>query len=296
MICEMPLTDTGRKQKSNTTKFSQPSLSMKMKPRQFLNLVTTVTMLIAGGVLRSSANDTPQAVPLVQKWSDAALITTDNDWSKVPGFVGYRGDKLTTKIGANPQTIVSDGMNSSVSVYANQSKPNTFRSGGVSEFDGIPDPVVALKGSQTASAPFLLLNLNTKGKKNVGVGYTLRDLDGSANNAVQPVAFQYRLGTNGNFTDIPAAYVADATTGPTLNTQATPVVVMLPVEAWDQYLLQVRWITANAEGNDEWVGIDDIAVVADEIAAPPTAAAADEPANSKRSVEPLRSPRDASSR
>ena len=268
---------------------------MKIKTRQLLNFAAVATTLVVSVALRSVANDTPQAVPLVQKWSDASLIATDNDWSKVPGFVGYRGDKLTTKIGVNPQQIVSDGMNSAVSVFANQSKPNSFRSGGVAEFDGIPDPVVALKGSQTASAPFLLLNLNTKGKKNVGVGYTLRDLDGSVNNAVQPVAFQYRLGTNGNFIDIPTAYVADATTGPNLATQATPVVVMLPVEAWDQYHLQVRWITANAEGSDEWVGIDDIAVVADDIPAPPTAATAEPATNPKRSAEPLRSPRDASS-
>jgi len=268
---------------------------MKTLLRQSMNLVTVMTTLVVFGTLRSLANDVPQSVPLVQKWTGAALITTDNDWSHIPGFVGYRGDKLTTKIGTNPQMIVSGGTDTSVCVLANQSKPNSFRTGGVAEFDGISDPVVALKGSQTASAPFLLLNLNTKGKKNVGIGYTLRDLDGSANNAVQPVAFQYRLGTNANFTDIPAAYIADATTGPNLSTQSTPVVVMLPVEAWDQYLLQVRWITANAESNDEWVGIDDIAVVADEIPAPPTAAAAEAPTNPKRSAEPLRSPRDSSS-
>ncbi len=114
------------------------------------------------------------------------------------------------------------------------------------------DHVIALKGSATASAPFLLLNLNTKGKKNVGVGYTLRDLDGSVNNAVQPVAFQFRLGTNGNFADLAAAYTPDATTGPNLVIQGTQVVVMLPSGAWDQHVVQVRWITANAEGNDEF--------------------------------------------
>lgn len=236
------------------------------------------------------ADNTPQTVPLVQKWSDASLIAADNDWSHVPGFMGYRGDKIASKPAINPQTILADGTESAVCVFANQGKPNTFRSGGVAEFDGIPDPCIAMKGSANASAPFLLLNLTTKAKKNVGVGYTLRDLDGSVNNAVQPVAFQYRVGTNGNFTDIPSAFVADATTGPGLNTQATPVVVSLPEATWDQALVQVRWITTNAEGNDEWVGIDDIAVVADDIAPP----SAPKPvAESKSTGQPLRSPRDA---
>ena len=207
--------------------------------------------------------------------------------------MGYRGDKLTTKAGVNPQTILADGTDSAVNVFANQDKPNTFRSGGVAEFDGISDPAIALKGSGNASAPFLLLSLNTTGKKNVGVGYTLRDLDGSVNNAVQPVAFQYRVGTNGNFTDISSAFTADATTGPSLNSQTTPVVVSLPESAWNQPCVQVRWITSNAEGNDEWVGIDDIAVVADEVSAPPVEAKAE--ADSK-AFQPLRSPRDASNR
>jgi hypothetical protein len=178
-------------------------------------------------------------------------------------------------------------------VFANQSKPNSFRSGGVAEFDGIPDPTIAIKGSANASAPFVLLNLNTKGKKNVGVGYTLRDLDGSANNAVQAVAFQYRIGTNGSFTDIPSAFVADATTGPNQNSQTTPVVVSLPATTWDQPWIQVRWITSNAEGTDEWVGIDDIAVVADEAAV--VAASEDaKSGNDNKSSKPLRSPRDSS--
>jgi hypothetical protein len=233
-------------------------------------------------------------VPLVQKWADASLITADNDWSRVPGFTGYRGDKITTKVGVNPQTLLADGTDTVVNVFANQGKPNTFRSGGVAEFDGIPDPAIALKGSGNASAPFLLLSLNTTGKKNVGVGYTLRDLDGAVNNAVQPVAFQYRVGTNGNFTDLPSAFTADATTGPSLSSQTTPVVVSLPASTWNQSFVQVRWITSNAEGNDEWVGIDDIAVVADENAPEPAAEA--RAGTDSKPFQPLRSPRDAANR
>ncbi len=222
--------------------------------------------LVGNGML---ADEVPQKLPFVQDWSDAALITQENVWSGVPGFVGYRGDKLAAKPGANPQTITADGNSSPVNVLANQKNPNTQRTGGVAEFDAIPNPCVALKGSGTAVAPMLVLNLDTKGKQNIAVGYKLRDLDGSANNAVQPVALQYRAGTNSPFVDVPAAYAPDATTGPGVATLMTPIVAVLPAAANDQAHLQVRWITANAEGNDEWVGIDEIAVIGDDFTVPP---------------------------
>ncbi len=217
------------------------------------------------------ADEVPQKLPFVQDWSNPALITTTDDWSNVPGFVGYRGDKLAPKPGVNPQTITADGNASPLNVLANQKNPNTLRTGGVAEFDGLPNQTVALKGSATASAPMLLLNLETKGKQNIAVGYKLRDLDGSVNNAVQAVALQFRAGTNSAFVDVPAAFAPDATTGPGVATLVTPIVVVLPPGANNQSHLQVRWITANAEGNDEWVGIDDIAVIGDDIAAPPPA-------------------------
>ena len=55
----------------------------------------------------------------------------------------------------------------------------------------LPDPVVALQGSGTADAPHIVLNLDTTGRANVSVAYILRDIDGTIDNAVQPVALQY---------------------------------------------------------------------------------------------------------
>lgn len=241
--------------------------SLSSTPSRVLALGHGVLVLLVA--VSAVANDKPQKMPLVQDWSTPSLITTGNDWSGGPGFVGYRGDKLANKPGLNPQTLTADGTDTPVDVIANQKSPTALRTGGVAEFDGIPNPTIALKGSATASAPFLLLNLEARGKKNLTVGYKLRDLDGSANNAVQPVALQYRTQTNAPFTDIPAAFVPDATTGPSVATLVTPIVVVLPPDADDQPLVQIRWITANAEGNDEWVGVDDIAIIADDLA--PTA-------------------------
>lgn len=199
-----------------------------------------------------------QPVPLTQNWSNTGLITTNGDWSMVPGIIGYRGDNLTASTGTDPQTILLDGSATPVDVNANRNDPDTFLSGGVTEFDGIPNPVVALNGSGTADAPHLVINLNTSGTTAINVAYNLRDLDASADNSLQRFALQYRVGNSGNYTNLPGGFVADATTGPSQATLVTPVSVTLPAAAENQPLIQVRIITANADGNDEWVGIDDI--------------------------------------
>ncbi|MBI4853875.1 MAG: VCBS repeat-containing protein, partial [Acidobacteria bacterium] len=211
-------------------------------------------------------NTTTQTLPFTQNWSNTGLITTDDNWNNVPGIVGYRGDDITNATAVDPQTLLGEGT-ITIDVIANQNNPNALATGGVAEFDGITNPSVALNGSGTADAPNIIINLNTTGFTNVNVAYNLRDLDGSADNAVQPVALQYRVGTTGNFTNVPAGFVADATSGPNLATQVTAVSATLPSAANNQSTVQVRVITANANGNDEWVGIDDINITGTAMAA-----------------------------
>ncbi len=202
---------------------------------------------------------TAQSLPFSQNWSNTNLITSDNDWSNVPGIIGYRGDNLTGTTGTDPQTILADGSATPVNVIANQTNPDTVTSGGLDEFE-ISNPVVGFQGSGTASAPNLVINVNTTGQNNITVSYNLRDIDGSTDNAVQPVALQYRVGNSGAYTNVPAAFVADASTGPSLATLVTPVAVALPAAVSNQPLVQLRIITSNAVGNDEIIGIDDIVV------------------------------------
>src|SRR4029453_14630749 len=201
------------------------------------------------------ADSTAKTVLFPQDWRNAGLITTNDNWSGVPGIVGFRGDGLTGATGANPQTIVAES--TVVNVIANQTNPNGLATGGVAEF-AITNPTIALQGSGTARAPYVQFHLNTTGVTNINVAYNLRDIDGSADNAVQPVALQYRIGNSGDFTNLPAGFVADATTGPSLATLVTPVSVTLPAACENQPLVQVRVITTDAVGSDEWVGIDDI--------------------------------------
>lgn len=205
------------------------------------------------------ADATPQVLPFAQNWSNAALIAGDDNWSGVPGIAGYRGDGLTASTGVNPGSILADGNSTPLDVNANRTDPDTFSTGGVAEFE-LTDPVVALNGSGTADAPFLQISLDTRGFAGIDVAYLLRDLDGSTDNAIQPVALQYRIGSVGSFANVPAAYVADATEGPGLAGKTTAVNVQLPADADNQPVLQIRVITSNAVGNDEWVGVDDISV------------------------------------
>ncbi len=221
--------------------------------------LAAVVAFVLGGMGVAGADTTPQNLPFSQAWTNTGLITISDDWNGVPGIIGYRGDALAATTGVDPQTILVDGTSTPIDVNANQTLPNTFTTGGVTEFE-LTDATIALAGSGTARAPFILLNLNTTGASGVNVAYRLRDLETGADNAIQPVALHYRVGNSGSFTNVPAAFVADATAGPNVAGPDIPVSVSLPAAADNQPLVQVRIMTSDAVGNDEWVGVDDIVV------------------------------------
>ncbi len=231
-------------------------------------LVCAAISLLASTVVM--ANATPQTLPYSQNWSNAGLITANDDWTSVPGVVGFLGDDASTTAtpyaGGDPQTLTAATVGTAQDVIANQAAPNTQTAGGVGEFDGIANPVVAMQGSGTADAPHLVLTLDTTGSSGITVAYNLRDIDGSVDNSVQPVALQFRVGNSGVFTNVPAAFVADASSGPSLATLVTPVSTALPAAADNQPTVQLRIITINAAGADEWVGIDDLSVTGTPIA------------------------------
>jgi hypothetical protein len=213
-------------------------------------------------VAPAAADTAPARTPLVQSWSDTGAIAVDDDWSRVPAVVGHRGDGLTAEPGVDPRAVVADGSATPVDVSANRTDPRAVGlAAGVAEFE-LADPVVAIQGSATASAPHLVLSLDTRGRNAAWVRLALRDVDASAADAVQPVAVQYRVGASGDFALVPGGYAADATTGPGEAVAVTHVRTELPAAAHDRPLVQVRVITTNAAGQDEWVGVDDIEVTA----------------------------------
>lgn len=228
--------------------------------RRGASLITVAALALAAlPMQKAQADNTTQAIPFSQSWTNIGLITANDDWSGVPGVVGFLGQDITTGTGVDPQTLLTvSAAANDVDVIANQTSIS-ITNGGVGEFH-LADPVVALQGSGTADAPHLILHLNTVGQSNITIAYNLRDIDGTTDNAIQPVALQYRVGSSGNFTNVPTGFVADATTGPSLATLVTPVNVVLPAAVDNQSEVQIRIITSNAVGNDEWVGVDDISV------------------------------------
>ncbi len=233
----------------------------------FFTLLLVACLLLSGlggGIAQAQAPKAPgsavyQSLPFSQDWSDTGLITTDNDWSHVPGIVGYRGvDDSRSNSDVDPQTLTSF-TSTDVDVKANLTNPNNQSYGGVAEFQ-ISNPVVALQGSVTADNPYLMIYLNTTGSRSIQVDYDLRDVDGSSDNAVQQVALHYRVGESGSFTNVPAAYVHDVTEGNGAVGKVTHVSVTLPSAVNSQPKVQLRVMTSNAMENDEWVGVDNISI------------------------------------
>jgi hypothetical protein len=226
----------------------------------------SIILLFAALFLAATPFDNnPQPIPFSQDWT-VTNIFSDNDWSIVPGIVGYKGSTLTNATGADPQTILEAALPTDVQVYANRFDPNIFQQNGVAEFEN-GDRTIALQAGPDAPAPHIVLHLNTQGHQNILISYLLRDIDNSPDNAVQPVALQYRVGDVGNFTNISSGFVADATRQGAF-TITTQVIAQLPAGALNKPWVQVRIITTNAAGNDEWVGIDNIVVSSSANAAP----------------------------
>ncbi len=126
------------------------------------------------------ANNAPQPLPFSQNWSNVNLITVDDDWSMVPGIVGFRGDDIVVVTDTDLRTIVADGSGTPVDVNANRSDPDVFNTGGVVEFDGIPNPNIALQGSGTADFAHIVIYLNTTGRTNIQVAYNCSALSSAA--------------------------------------------------------------------------------------------------------------------
>ncbi|MET1112144.1 MAG: Calx-beta domain-containing protein, partial [Allosphingosinicella sp.] len=192
-----------------------------------------------------------------QDWSNTGLITTNDDWSGVPFIVGYLGDiDPASPADVNATTVTGPALGA-IDVIANQNTTGST-SGGVAEFQ-IANPTIGIQGSGTADAPSIVLYMDSTGRNAVRLQANLRDLDGSADNATQQINVQYRTSPTAAWTNVPGAYLTDVTTAGSA-TQVTALDVVLPAGADNAANLEIRILTANAGGSDEWVGIDDIVV------------------------------------
>jgi Carboxypeptidase regulatory-like domain len=228
-----------------------------------LLIASTVCLTLSQNMLANTYYfDITGLDPFIQKWTDTSLLPVNDYWGDIVSVAAYRGDSLTSGIGVNPQTILNDTPGNPLNVTANETNPNTSTAEGAVEFE-IANPVVALRPSDTANAPNLVIRVNSTGcsaGKTLTVAYDVRDIDGSARNSISPIALQYRYSASGNYINLPDGYVADATFGPNSDTKVTPVFAVLPPTSINQPNLTLRIIGANAVGSDEFVGIDNIQV------------------------------------
>lgn len=206
----------------------------------------------------------------MQDWSSPSF-PADDDWSAVPSIIGYRGDGLAPTAGTNPATIVAPGTGTDFIVDAGVSELPIFHpSNGITQFVGSYQSI-ALAGTDAVQAPNLVLHLDTRGTRNVRLSMELIDAVLWPSLTVQPLAVQYRVGTTGNFTNIPYAFVADASASQYWGEILTPLTATLPAETWDQAQVQIRIIVTNAVDakapvfetqpvNDHWILVDNIRV------------------------------------
>jgi uncharacterized protein len=218
----------------------------------------TITNDDAGGYY-SLANGSFQ-----EDWTNTGRITANDNWSGIPFIVGYLGDiDSGSPADVDPTTLTSPALGQ-IDVIANQGTTGSG-SGGVGEFE-IANPTIGLQGSGTADAPSIVLYMDSTGRTGVRLQATLRDIDGSADNAAQQINVQYRTSPTGNWINVPGGRLTDVTTGGSA-TQTTALDVVLPAGADNAPTLEIRIMTVNASGNDEWVGIDDIVVSSQSVGA-----------------------------
>jgi len=197
-------------------------------------------------------------------------ITANNDWSGVNSVEGYFGQNLTPTHGVNPQTVLNTEFalnqlpNTPRNVSANKGNPSAFNAGGLAEFDSGTYLAIGFQGNVQAN-PYLVFYLNTTGRSSITLNYVVQDIDAGSNDAVSPIALQYRIGETGLFTNVPAGYIADATDGGIAG-RTTNMSVVLPTAVDNKPQIQVRLITtnaANAGGSstpDEWVGVNNFVI------------------------------------
>ena len=197
-------------------------------------------------------------------------ITSNDNWSGVGSVEGYFGQNLTATHGVDPQTVLGTEFpsnqlpSSPTNVAANKGNPSAFNAGGVAEFDSGAFLAIGLQGN-VQSNPYLVFYVNSTGRSNITISYTVQDIDGGSNNSVSSLALQYRIGQTGLFTNLPDGYIADVTTGG-IATPSQTKTVELPPAANNQPQLQIRLITTNAANSsggstaDEWIGINNVSV------------------------------------
>jgi len=238
-----------------------------------LSLVAAPLALGFGAPASASVSSAISTFPYTQDWSG---LTAASTWADFPGVEGFNtGTSIAANNAPNTTdvgTLTAEGtLTSALSLQAATAVPNTVSTGGVLGFYNVPgaSKTVALSATGTQTAPLLVLHLDATGKSGFTVDYDVQDLDSSADDQPTRVALQYRVGTSGAYTNVPSAYLTDATVASNTTVPTSHVSASLPSAVDGQSDVFLRVITIdNASGSNEHVGIDNINIAAGGAPAP----------------------------
>ena len=128
-------------------------MRMILKKQKYAFILSLFLILIVS-IVALAHNPIPYSI----NWTNTNLITTDNVWSVNAelGVRGYSGADIPVAPGTDTRTVLPESL--ILNVKANQTNPDALVEGGVAEFE-IANPTIALKGSDTARAPYINLLL-----------------------------------------------------------------------------------------------------------------------------------------
>ena len=209
------------------------------------------------------ADNTAQALPFSQDWTNAALITVSDSWSGVPGIIGYRGDNLTALTGADPQSILLPGSNTGDTYsYGVGRRPRERRPRRPPE--------------RHARSPSLAPASPTTREATISSAWASPTRGRSGGSARLARTDRHRLPystdatslTTGTWTDVARARLHDPghghdrRQGRQRGRRATAVTVggPGPRASADGATFWIRWTDVNASGADDGLGIDDFSL------------------------------------
>jgi hypothetical protein len=189
------------------------------------------------GSLAHATEPVAQAIPYL--WDFSTWESTSTNYP--PGVIGW-------KIGsdASTQYILTPALSDALLIAPSSASAT---SGGVHNYAGKLGILDTGSGAYALACAF-----STYGKTNIAITYdimTIRNpFDGLNNTRTNTCAFQYRIGTNGNFILAGVSYTNDATqqiAGTTPQNPCTQTVV-LPASCDNQQTIQLRWAVRDLSG------------------------------------------------
>ena len=139
---------------------------------------------------------------LTQNWTNNSLITTNDNWSGVPSIEGFLGD-INAADPTNVDPLHPHGRRPGPDRC--QREPSQIRTHSPPAAWGNSLAPSPSRDRGTADAPSLSSMKTRSAGRRVRVQFNARDLDGTADNSVQPLNVHYRIGDSGPWTNVTGA-------------------------------------------------------------------------------------------